>query len=97
MGSYIGGEVTLECNTEAFPKSINYWTTEDGDMITSGDKYETLLIDDIYVVFMRLTIRNLEKKDFRIYKCIAKNFLGETDGEVSLYGKIPLLSYIFYM
>lgn len=37
-GGYIGQEVTLECQTEAHPKSINYWTTERGDMIVSGSK-----------------------------------------------------------
>lgn len=35
-GAYLGQEVTLECQTEAYPKSINYWTTERGDMIVSG-------------------------------------------------------------
>ena len=32
----MGQDVTLECQTEAHPKSINYWTTEKGDMIVSG-------------------------------------------------------------
>ena len=36
-GAYIGQEVTLECETEAYPASINYWTTERGDMIISGN------------------------------------------------------------
>ena len=35
-GGYIGQEITLECQTEAHPKSINYWTTDRGDMIVSG-------------------------------------------------------------
>ena len=35
-GAYIGQDVTLECHTEAYPDSINYWTTEHGDMIVSG-------------------------------------------------------------
>lgn len=39
-GAYIGQDVTLECHTEAYPSSINYWTTDRGDMIISG---ETLL------------------------------------------------------
>ncbi|KAG8234955.1 hypothetical protein J437_LFUL009150, partial [Ladona fulva] len=34
-GAYIGQDVTLECHTEAYPTSINYWTTERGDMIIS--------------------------------------------------------------
>lgn len=35
--AYIGQDVTLECHTEAYPISINYWTTEHGDMIVSGN------------------------------------------------------------
>jgi len=38
-GAYVGQEVTLECHTEAHPKSINYWTNERGDMIISGNTY----------------------------------------------------------
>lgn len=34
--AYIGQDVTLECHTEAYPSSINYWTTDRGDMIISG-------------------------------------------------------------
>lgn len=35
--AYQGQDVTLECQTEAYPASINYWTTEKGDMIISGE------------------------------------------------------------
>ena len=35
-GAYIGQDVVLECHSEAYPDSINYWTTEHGDMIVSG-------------------------------------------------------------
>lgn len=35
-GAYLGQDVILECHTEAYPASINYWTTERGDMIISG-------------------------------------------------------------
>lgn len=36
-GAYVGQDVVLECHTEAYPASINYWTTERGDMIISGE------------------------------------------------------------
>lgn len=35
--AYIGQNVSLTCHTEAHPTSINYWTTERGDMIVSGN------------------------------------------------------------
>lgn len=36
-GAYQGQNVTLECQTEAYPVSINFWTTDRGDMIISGE------------------------------------------------------------
>ncbi|XP_069984729.1 lachesin [Penaeus vannamei] len=36
-GAYVGQELTIECHTEAFPKSINYWTNTKGDMIVAGE------------------------------------------------------------
>jgi hypothetical protein len=35
-GAYVGKDVTLECHSEAFPKSINYWVKEDGAMLISS-------------------------------------------------------------
>lgn len=42
-GAYVGQDVILECHTEAYPASINYWTTERGDMIISGTNCESNL------------------------------------------------------
>ncbi|CAH1406243.1 unnamed protein product [Nezara viridula] len=83
-GAYIGQDVTLGCQTEAFPSSINYWTTDNGDMIVSGEKYETSSSDDGYSRFMTLKIRNVTSRDFGSYQCVAKNSLGETDGVIKL-------------
>jgi len=38
VGGYAGQDIKLECHTEAFPTSINFWTTEKGDMIVSGKR-----------------------------------------------------------
>ena len=39
-GAYVGQDTTLECHSEAHPKSINYWIKQDGSMLTSSeDKY----------------------------------------------------------
>ncbi|KAM3967129.1 lachesin [Aphomia sociella] len=83
-GAYIGQDVTLECHTEAYPSSINYWTTDRGDMIISGSKYITSLSDDGYSRKMKLTIRKVSSRDFSSYRCVAKNSLGETDGLIRL-------------
>lgn len=46
-GAYAGQDVMLECHTEAYPASINYWTTERGDMIISGMEAPPYLRSDI--------------------------------------------------
>ncbi|RZC10200.1 hypothetical protein BDFB_011981, partial [Asbolus verrucosus] len=33
VGAYEGQQITLECHSEAFPKSINYWTTDKGEIV----------------------------------------------------------------
>ncbi|XP_055543935.1 lachesin [Wyeomyia smithii] len=88
-GAYIGQDVVLECHTEAYPASINYWTTERGDMIISdtsrtGDKFETMSRNTGYTKFMQLKIRSVGPADFGSYRCVAKNSLGETDGLIKL-------------
>ncbi|KMY90142.1 hemicentin-1 isoform X2 [Drosophila simulans] len=88
-GAYLGQDVILECHTEAYPASINYWTTERGDMIISdtsraGDKYETTSTVSGYTKYMKLKIRAVGPNDFGTYRCVAKNSLGETDGNIKL-------------
>ncbi|XP_050532750.1 lachesin-like isoform X2 [Daktulosphaira vitifoliae] len=91
VGGYIGQDIKLECHTEAFPTSINFWTTEKGDMIVSGEKYEAVSTDNGYNKYMILKIRKLSPQDFGSYKCVAKNSLGETDGFIKL-DQIPMPS-----
>ncbi|XP_066259231.1 neurotrimin-like [Euwallacea similis] len=85
VGAEEDQQVTLECHSEAFPKSISFWTRDDGRIISQGTKYEPIFVDNTYRVHMKLTIRNVGKADFGIYKCVAKNSLGETDGSIKLY------------
>jgi hypothetical protein len=53
----------------------------------SDSKYETLIVDSSYKVYMKLRIRNVTKDDFMQYKCVAKNSLGGSDGTITLYGR----------
>ncbi|XP_063602918.1 lachesin-like [Penaeus indicus] len=85
-GARLGSTTVLECNTEAFPRSINYWTNHKGEMIAAGSKYDTMTKEDTYKTYMRLVIHNVTREDFNTYRCIAKNSLGETDGSIKLYG-----------
>lgn len=36
IGAYEGQRMTLECHSEAFPQSINYWTREKGEIVPQG-------------------------------------------------------------
>ena len=36
---YLGQDVTIECHSEAFPKSINYWVNSKGAMLVSSEKF----------------------------------------------------------
>uniref|UniRef100_A0A182YHC8 Ig-like domain-containing protein n=1 Tax=Anopheles stephensi TaxID=30069 RepID=A0A182YHC8_ANOST len=92
VGAVEGQRMTLECHSEAYPKSINYWTREKGDIVPQGGKYEPVLIDNAYKVVMKLSIKVVSQADFGAYKCIAKNSLGETDGTIKLYSKLALIS-----
>lgn len=62
--AYIGQDVTLECHTEAYPTSINYWTTERGDMIVSGN----FNCDTITFIHMIMLIRYTKRTKFSVYK-----------------------------
>ncbi|KAE9538580.1 hypothetical protein AGLY_005679 [Aphis glycines] len=86
VGAPKGTEVKLECNVEAFPKSINYWVRESGDMVITSDKYQTNSTPkSIFEDQMVLTIKSVEKHDLGSYRCIAKNSLGEVESSIRLY------------
>ncbi|XP_017772270.1 PREDICTED: kazal-type serine protease inhibitor domain-containing protein 1-like [Nicrophorus vespilloides] len=89
VGAIEGQQITLECHSEAYPKSINYWTRDGGNIISQGKntgaKYEPVLVDNAYKVHMKLTIRAVTASDYGSYKCVSKNSLGETDGTIKLY------------
>ncbi|KAF7271305.1 hypothetical protein GWI33_015803 [Rhynchophorus ferrugineus] len=86
VGAYEGQQVTLECHLEAFPKSINYWINERGEMISqSNGRYEPLQKSHNYKTYMKLKIEHVSQSDYGKYKCIAKNALGETDGTIQLF------------
>ncbi|KZC12837.1 Lachesin [Dufourea novaeangliae] len=87
VGAPAGTNVTIDCNTEAYPRAMSYWYLGD-EMILSNEKYTANIMENSYRSYMRLTIRNLQSGDFGNYRCISKNSLGETEGSIRLY-EIP--------
>lgn len=57
VGAAIGQKVTLECNSEAYPKSINYWMKNES-IITPGELYEP----ELYRVFWQLYVLLLRNR-----------------------------------
>ncbi|CAH1174223.1 unnamed protein product [Phaedon cochleariae] len=89
VGAPLGTDVTLECNVEAYPKSINYWVRDTGEMVISSTKHDVRVESkSVFHVKMTVIIRNLQKDDVGSYRCIAKNSLGEVESNIRLY-EIP--------
>ncbi|CAK1579416.1 unnamed protein product [Parnassius mnemosyne] len=85
IGALHGDSVTLECHSEAFPKSINYWTIN-GHIISQSDtRFDIIAIEKGYEVIMKLKIKKVSRGNFGTYTCISKNSLGDTDGTIKLY------------
>lgn len=57
------------------------------DTSRAGDKYETTSTVSGYTKYMKLKIRSVGPNDFGTYRCVAKNSLGETDGNIKLDGR----------
>lgn len=59
VGAMEGEEIILECHSEAYPKSINYWTRENGNIISQGKKIykrENCMISIKSVLFLLTTV-----------------------------------------
>ena len=61
--------------------------------IFSGHKYKVHKEVKKFVTQVTLTILNVDKRDFGTYECVAKNPLGESDGTISLSGKIFVVTF----
>ncbi|XP_076355531.1 lachesin-like isoform X2 [Tachypleus tridentatus] len=88
VGAHAGEEIALDCHSEAYPVSINFWKKRGGQMILSNEKFDVSSKAKSYKVHMRLSIRKLQPEDFGTYSCFAKNSLGSTEGTIRLY-EIP--------
>ncbi|XP_055381701.1 lachesin [Condylostylus longicornis] len=78
--------VTLECIVEVYPKPLNGWYKNEGNIkLHDGPKYnisEAML--NMYTWQLNLTIRNLQKNDFGAYSCSSVNALGKSEALIRL-------------
>ncbi|KAL7042764.1 hypothetical protein ACKWTF_001270 [Chironomus riparius] len=85
----IGQKVMLECLTESFPNSVNYWMRANPDFSSNdyvmGGSYNTSIDSyGAYEVKMKLLVKLISVHDFGVYKCIAKNALGNSEEIIKL-------------
>ncbi|XP_060802364.1 lachesin isoform X2 [Amyelois transitella] len=96
VGAKEGDSVHLDCHSEAFPRSINYWTINDQIISQSDKRFEITSVERGYEVDMKLKIKKVGRSTFGTYSCISKNSLGDTDGTIKLYslsGKFEEMQY----
>ena len=89
----IGRNVSLHCKTESYPQAIHYWKLRNGTSISSGDKYKVHTEAKKFGTLLTLTIKNVNKYDFGVYLCIAKNPLGKSDGKINLSGECKFFRF----
>ncbi|CAK1598807.1 unnamed protein product [Parnassius mnemosyne] len=89
VGAVLGSDLVLECETEAYPKPVSYWSRENGEIVPSGRGLEPQKIAGTYRTILRLPIRRITSSDYGAYKCVSKNSLGDSEGTVKLYPMPP--------
>lgn len=52
VGAYEGQSITLHCSTEAYPKSINYWTFSNSNSNSNGNN--NILVTGMFYFFVKI-------------------------------------------
>ncbi|XP_054083383.1 lachesin [Zeugodacus cucurbitae] len=86
LGAPVEREVTLECIVEVFPKPLNGWYRNEGNLkLHSSNKYNiSEAMINLYTWHLNLTIRHLTKADFGAYTCSSVNALGKSEARIRL-------------
>ena len=77
----------MTCFVESHPEALTFWEFG-GRMLQPGSRFAISTINGqlSYKIEMKLVITGLRGNDFGLYKCIAKNPRGTTDGSITLTG-----------
>ncbi|XP_070140681.1 lachesin isoform X2 [Drosophila kikkawai] len=86
VGAPLEREVTLECMVEVYPKPLNGWYRNEGNIkLHNGSKYNiTEQMISQYAWHLNLTIKHLTKSDFGAYSCSSVNALGKSETRIRL-------------
>ncbi|XP_043279155.1 lachesin-like isoform X3 [Venturia canescens] len=88
LNSPLNTNVSLICEIEASPKTINLWTKRRDQVIMSGGRYvidERTNPDDEWKTTIELKIKNLQKSDLGEYNCSATSSMGYAESILGLY------------
>ena len=77
---------TNDINITTQLQAITYWVFKEV-MILRSHRHHTEEEVEGYRLHSRLTINNVNSGDYGAYKCVSKNSLGETEGQIRLYGE----------
>ena len=65
-------------------------------MIIRSQRHQTEEELEGYRLHSRLTIKQVNPGDYGAYKCVSKNSLGETEGQIRLYGEFCIVSLLLF-
>ncbi|OAD55980.1 Lachesin [Eufriesea mexicana] len=87
VGAQEGQRMTLECNSEAFPESINYWTRENKEITKNGSA-----ITILYLWQSKEKLKNSEPSPCILLKSREKYNQSFTNNEYKVHMKLTILS-----
>ena len=89
VGAPLGHNVEIECFIEAWPKTVTYWQSPIGQIISlSGDGRVIVEEEELgYKTVNRLRIAEFSSKDAGTYRCRSRNAVGEDEVTIRIYGK----------
>lgn len=101
FGALQYNDVTLQCDIEAFPRPMMFWTKSrltmdpaEHTMIVSNNKFSSFVQEGhAYKYTMKLIVNNLKVYDFGSYVCHAKSSYGDTRASIKLYGRPALYAF----
>ncbi|XP_076341340.1 lachesin-like isoform X2 [Tachypleus tridentatus] len=92
VGAALHSNITLDCHLESYPKALSYWLRGKVLINDRENKYIKHVSHDSYKSHLKLTIINIEEKDYGPYKCAAKNDRGESEGVLTLHNPNDVLA-----
>lgn len=85
VGAYDDQQITLECHSEAYPKSINYWTRDNGDIIPHSTFRADRIIEVSWLCCQRdffagsKYVPEIIEDGYKVHMKLSLNHLGPQD------------------